>query len=284
MKKEIIDLYEVFGLDRKDGVAGYMTAYTIDDYGYCKGRIRPAMLVIGGGGYSFVSEREKEPIAIAYLNQGFNVFVLDYSVAPVCYPTQLIEGCMAVAYIRENADRYLVDKEHICAIGFSAGGHFCGMLATLYGEQIVKETLGKHAENCRLDGVILSYAVLSAYGKIHQGSIKNITGGDEEIRKKMDIPAMVTENSVPAFIWTTVDDGCVPSESSLLMAMAYKEKGVPFDFHMFQTGCHGLSLATKEVAPPTSGMHVNVPVQAWLPLSVTWLNSRGFVIKNKNEI
>ena len=284
MKKEIIDLYKVFGLTRKDGAQGYLTCYTIDDYGFCKGRMRPAMIVVGGGGYSYVSDREKEPIAISYLNQGFNVFVLDYSVAPLCYPTQLIEGLMAVAYIRENAQSLNVINDKICAVGFSAGGHFCGMLATLFNEKVVEETLGDHAKNCRLDGVILAYPVLSAYGKIHEGSIKNISGGDEQITKKMDIPAMVTENSVPAFIWTTVNDGIVPSESSLLMAMAYREKGVPFELHMFENGCHGLSLAKEETSPPTSNIHVNIPVQAWFDLSVTWLNSHGFTIKEKNEI
>ena len=174
-----------------------------------------------------------------------------------------------------------IDKEHICAIGFSAGGHLCGTLATLYDSKDVLSAFGERKVNCRPDAVILSYPVLSAYGKIHEGSIKNISGGDEQIRKKMDIPAMVTENSVPAFIWTTVNDGIVPSESSLLMAMAYREKGVPFELHMFENGCHGLSLAKEETSPPTSNIHVNIPVQAWFDLSVTWLNSHGFTIKEK---
>ncbi len=281
MNKEIIDLYKVFNLERQDGAEGYLTCYTIDDYGYCKGRMRPAMIVVTGGGYTHRSEREKEPIAMAYLNQGFNVFVLDYSLAPLYYPTQLIEGLMAVAYIRENAQSLNVINDKICAIGFSAGGHLCGMLATLYNEKVVEEMLGDHAKNCRLDGVILSYAVLSAYGKIHQGSIVNISGGNEEIRKKMDIPNMVTENSVPAFIWGTVNDNGVPSESGLLMAMAYRAKGVPFEIHLFEDGVHGLSLANKEVASCAEG--VNVPVQAWFDLSVTYLKRNGFVIKNKGE-
>ncbi|MBR2449304.1 MAG: alpha/beta hydrolase [Clostridia bacterium] len=282
MKRDIIDLYAYYGLTRPEGGQGYLTCYTLDDYSFCAGRTRPAMLVVAGGGYSNVSGREKEPIAMSYMSKGFNTFILEYSVKPLSYPTQLIEGCMAVAYIRENAESLHVIEDKICAIGFSAGGHLCGMLATLYADQDVKNALGEHANNCKLDGVIFAYPVLSAYGKIHQGSIVNITGGNEELRKKMDIPKMVDENSVPAFIWTTVNDNCVPSESSLLMAMAYKEKGVPFELHMFENGVHGLSLSNEETAPPTSQhAHVNVPVQQWLDLSIVWLNYKGFVIKNK---
>ena len=281
MEKRIIDLYDYFNITRPSDAKGYLTCYIIDDYGFCEGRIRPAMLIVGGGGYAYVSEREKEPIAISYLNEGFNAFILDYSVAPISYPTQLIEGCMAVAYIRENAQSLRVIEDKICGIGFSAGGHLCGMLATLYADKDVKERLGEHTKNSKLDGVILAYPVLSTFGKIHQGSIEKITGGNEELRKKLDIPKLVDENSVPAFIWATVNDNAVPSESSLLMAMAYKKKGVPFELHMFEDGGHGLSLATEEVAPPLNQSSVNVPVQAWFDLSKTWLKQRGFIIKNK---
>ena len=78
-----------------------------------------------------------------------------------------------------------------------------------------------------------------------------------------------------------MDDNGVPSENGILTAMAYKEKGVPFEIHLFQSGVHGISLANKEVAAYPE--IINVPVQAWFDLSVTWLNSRGFTIKNKGE-
>ena len=41
---------------------------------------RPGMLVCPGGGYSFCSAREAEPIAFRFLSEGFNCFILDYTV------------------------------------------------------------------------------------------------------------------------------------------------------------------------------------------------------------
>ena len=41
---------------------------------------RPAMLVIPGGGYNFCSDREGEPVALAFMAMGFNAFVLRYSI------------------------------------------------------------------------------------------------------------------------------------------------------------------------------------------------------------
>lgn len=282
MIKEQIDLYSYFDLEKQEGAAGILTAYTIDDYGFCKGRLRPAMLVIAGGGYREVSLREKEPIAIEFLSKGYNVFTLDYSVKDFKHPTQLIEGCMAISFIRENAEKFHVNPQNVGAVGFSAGGHLCGMLATMFADKEVFDALGERAKLCRPDAVILSYAVLSAYGKIHEGSFKVLCGDDDEIRKKVDLPNRVTESSVPAFIWCTVGDTVVPCENSLLMAMAYREKGVPFELHIFERGRHGLSLASKETT--TLPGHIKDPVQKWVELALTWLGVQDFSIKNASEL
>ena len=282
MNKNVIDLYEYFNLEKAEGAVGVLTAYTINEYNFCPSRTRPAMLVIAGGGYRAISQREKEPIAIEFLAKGYNVFILDYSIAHYKHPTQLIEGCMSIAYIRENAAKLKVDPEHIGAIGFSAGGHLCGMLATMYNDPEVIEALGEKAKLCRPNAVVLSYAVLSAYGKIHAGSFNILCGEDDDgtIRKKVDLPSRVTEDSVPAFIWCTIGDTVVPCENSFLMAMAYREKGVPFEFHTFEIGGHGLSLSTMETAAPSAPYQNNIPVQAWVNLMFNWLNGKGFVIDN----
>ena len=235
------------------------------------------MLIVPGGGYSFCSEREREPIANYYIAEGFQSFTLDYSVAPVKYPQQLIEGCMAVAFIKENAEKFYVDKNHVATIGFSAGGHLAGMLATITGEQVVKDALGDRANLTRPDAVILAYPVITFGEFAHKGSADNLCGDNNDLKEYLSLEKRVDKNSSPAFIWATANDGGVPSENSLMMAMAYKKNNVPFELHVFENGAHGLSLANEEVDA------VNVPVQAWKGACATWLKSRGFVI-NKRSI
>ena len=52
-----------------------------------KQRMHPAVIVCPGGGYSMVSDREAEPVALKFVAEGFNVFVRKYSIAPytACY-------------------------------------------------------------------------------------------------------------------------------------------------------------------------------------------------------
>jgi hypothetical protein len=55
MKTEKIDLYGYFGINRPSGASGYLNAYIIErSEEFSKNRIRPAMLVIAGGGYGMV--------------------------------------------------------------------------------------------------------------------------------------------------------------------------------------------------------------------------------------
>lgn len=267
-----IDLYEYFGLIRPEGAKGYLDVFAYDKtVNYATNRIRPAMLVIAGGGYGYVSPREQYPVALKYVSEGFNSYILDYSVLENAkYPIPVIEAVMAVLYIRETALEYGTNPKKVCGIGFSAGGHLVGMLATAYNNKEVKSVLGEKVANARLDGVIFSYPVILTENT-HAGTIQNVTGGDKTLYPIVEISKNVNSQTPPAFIWTTVNDDAVPSESSLELACAYKRAGVPFELHMFENGVHGLSIATEEVNSP------NLAVSEWVKLSIIWLKNNGFV-------
>ena len=144
MQAERIDLYRYFNLKRISGHGGYLDIYAPFEVSEIKPKLRPAMLVMAGGGYSFVSRRESAPVAFKYVANGYCAFVLDYSVN-TAYPVPLVEACMAIAYIRENASKYRVDKNLVAAVGFSAGGHLAAMLANICDEKEVVEILGRSA-------------------------------------------------------------------------------------------------------------------------------------------
>lgn len=53
-------------------------------------------------------------------------------------------------------------------------------------------------------------------------------------------------DTAPAFIWHTFDDAAVPIQNTLLYANALAAAGVPFEYHVYPSGVHGLSLANRE--------------------------------------
>ena len=138
MKVFDIDLYAYFGLDKPEAGRGLLTCYELAVTPEISlERKSPAILIMPGGGYQGVSDREAEPVALTYTAAGYHAFVLRYSTAPAGFPTQLREAAMAMIYIRENADALHVRSDRVAALGFSAGGHLCS--TTLHWISSVKK-------------------------------------------------------------------------------------------------------------------------------------------------
>ena len=220
-----VDLYDYFNIESNGATGGCLTVYARTESKEIKKRVRPAMLIFPGGGYGMLSDREGEPVALKYLNNGFCSFVLSYSIK-TAYPAPLIEAMLAVRYIRENADEYGVDKNKVCAIGFSAGGHLAGLLATVKDGEAALLNLKR--EQITPDAIILSYPVVTMGEYTHGGTRCNITGEEVALYGKLSVEKRVDKTTTPAFIWHTYEDNCVPVENALMLADAYRRKQIPY--------------------------------------------------------
>lgn len=236
---------------------------------------RDAIVVLPGGGYSFLSEREGEPIARGFLQAGFNAFVLYYSINENAkFPGPLQELSMAVAHIRRHAAEYNVDPARIFVTGCSAGGHLAASLGVFWDEPFAAFPGMAPGEN-RPAGMILSYPVATLLDSTHGGSRDRVLGRsegepvDEALALRYSPAENVSEKTVPAFIWQTESDGCVPVENAMRIATAMISRRIPTELHIFPKGNHGIALATEETC---SGypVHVNPHVAHWLPLAIEW--------------
>ena len=179
MTVETIDLYDYFKLPRSGAKKGILTAYRHGQFTELQvKKRRAAMLVLPGGAYAMVSQREAEPVALRYFAEGLDAFVLDYDVAPKHYPTQLLQAGMAMLYLRREAGSLYIDDEHIAAIGFSAGGHLCGCISLLWDDPALRAAFGAECEQIRPDASVYSYPVVTCDpAKAHLDSFRNFCGG-----------------------------------------------------------------------------------------------------------
>ena len=282
-----VDLYDYFKIAKPEGARAFLNCYVRDNsVEINSNRKAPAMLVLPGGGYGMVSDREGEPIALSFLNKGFNCFVLTYSVAPIRFPYQLTEAVMAMNYIRLNAEDLNIDANMVAAVGFSAGGHLCATLGSISDCDAVKAVFESKVD-AKPNAVILSYPVITCHNeKGHVGSFDNLLGVENKDKyNELDVVNLIDEKSAPAFIWATYTDSVVPVKNSILVAAAYENAGVPFSLHIWGRGVHGLSVADKTVYgkvvegyPNLDGMSKSVT--SWVDMSIEWLEEMGVAIKD----
>ncbi len=235
-------LFERIPLSAEDDNV-YLESYIADPLGP---KPRKAMLVLPGGGYGCIcSDREGEPIALAFMPYGYNAFVLHYTVGrQKPFPAQLIEVSTAIAYIRDNAVRYGIDPEALFVVGFSAGGHLAASAATCWKLPAVEAALGRPHGYNKPTGVMLIYPVISAEWRVK--TFENLWCTDtprEEQLLATSLEKHVDADSAPMFLVHTADDPAVNVGNTLVMARACAEAGIPFETHIYPFGPHGMALA-----------------------------------------
>lgn len=238
---------------------------------------RPAMMICPGGGYDFVSDREAEPVALDYLAAGYTCFVLHYVVKEkAAFPHSLCDLMHAMAYVRENAERFAIFPDKIGVIGFSAGGHLAASLGVFWQDEQVLAAAGCTAEQVRPNALLLIYPVIDVASRTHGGTAKNLVRETPVEEKAAMLEKLSLQNQVrgqvpPTFIFSTFYDNAVPVESSLWFAEALLQNEIPFEMHIAQDGVHGLALANRITARTPDGL--NEGVSEWPRLSIRWLDN-----------
>ena len=204
--------------------------------------LRPGMLVCPGGAYAYCSPREAEPIAFRFLAEGFNCFILDYSVNKK-YPAPHLDLALAFSYIRQHEKEFDLIPNSLSIVGFSAGGHLVTSYGYLYPE-LAKE-LKITEELPRPFTIVSAYSVTLMGVQTHGGSRDVICGEDKELEKKLDVPSHITSKYPPTFIWGTKDDQVVPYVNSYSFAEELGKNNVFHEYHMFDSGWHGSSLCNR---------------------------------------
>lgn len=282
MINETVDLYGYYG-EPKNGEAGALLSCWVQKTpaAVSPDRVRPGILILPGGAYHHTSEREAEPVALRFAACGYAAFVLHYSCAPSRFPTALREAAMAMRYIRERSEEFGIGPHMLAALGFSAGGHLCGTLGTLFDSDEVADIAPP--EVIRPDALCLSYPVAVSWGRTHEESFRNLCGADEALARRLSLEGLVRADMPPVFLWHTRDDASVPCRNSLILAQAMEEHGVDFAMHIYRKGKHGLSTADAMAYPSYGLPQISPDVPGWIDACIRVFAEWGLRITDREE-
>jgi acetyl esterase/lipase len=232
-----------------------------------------AILIIPGGGYKWVViDKEGFEGARHFSAGGTIAYVLRHRLphqrwsAGAEAPLQDAQRAMRV--IRSRAGRDGIDTSRVMVMGFSAGGHVAGMLATGFDAAVYSPVDSADALSARPDAAALIYPVATMTRPFaHEGSRLHLLGNaptDEAVtawslenRVRADIP--------PVFLMHAADDAAVSVENALLLHASLRAKGCTVSMHLFEAGGHGFGL--RGIA--------GTPLEAWPSLVVAWGRAKG---------
>ena len=247
---------------------------------------RPAVIVCPGGAYTYLADREGEPVALSFMQKGYDAFVLRYSLGErSAYPSPLDDISRAVWFVRSHADEWEIDPDHIAVCGFSAGGHLCSLLGTQWNTPGLCQRLGIPEGGNRPNAMIMCYATTGEYaiegsaprtatkstGRVAAACGAMLSG---KVRPETVTVNYVSADTAPAFIWQGREDFLNVLENIHFAEKMY-EVGAPFELHIFGNGSHGMSLCMPQTSYFDKTYSVNM--DQWFPLCVNWLNDQfGF--------
>ncbi len=231
-----------------------------------EGQNLPAVIVLPGGAYFALSDREGAQVAKYFAEKGFAAFVLRYSTmhpsfdAPETlinphtrFPEPLHQLAVAIKLLRDRAEDFGLDPKRICLMGFSAGGHLAANYCNVWASDEVSEALGLEPEEIRPAAAILCYAAtrLSRTSKTMNLAVFGPRDSyPQELLDSYCAAENVNRCTPPTFLWHTVTDRMVPVTQTYEMAKALAEEGIIHEVHIFSEGDHAMGLSDGLPAEP----------------------------------
>ena len=222
---------------------------------------RPGMLVCPGGAYSFTSPCEAEIVAFRFLSEGFNCFVLDYSVKKK-YPAPHLDLMVAISYIRDHEEEFRLLPDSLSLVGFSAGGHLISSYSYLYKELAKEYSFDEKL--VRPFSIVLGYPVTLTNEYSEKTSLQYISGGDNSLIEKLSVPDHIDSSYPPTFLWGTKDDQVVNQKNFYALDESLTKAKVKHQTNIYESGPHGLSLVNRSCHKKESLSAKLRPIRNWI--------------------
>lgn len=212
-------------------------------------RTGQSVLVLPGGGYGMVSAPKEGHRPAQFLAvHGIASAVLEYRHAPQRFPVPLLDAQRALRLLRRQARVHALDPARAGAMGFSAGGHLTGLLATQDGHP--DGVVGDDADalSPRPDFAALVYPVVSLIESwSHFGSRDNLLGPkvNPELARSLSLEQAISAATPPCLIIHGLGDDLVPVENALALLRGLKASGVAAELHVYADLPHGCGLAAN---------------------------------------
>lgn len=234
------------GDQRQEKADLYLPAHEADSGAH------PAVVIIHGGGWTGGDKgaAREQNIGNTLAAQGYVCMSINYLLQPKegerIWPRNLHDCKTAVRWLRANAGRLHIDKEHVGVIGGSAGGH----LALMVG--VTDQGSGLDPEGPYGDQSCAVQAVVDLYGPIADTARWNKTLVDRDCEEAPELCKQVTPLShldardPPVLVMHGTADTTVELRDSEVLAAALRQAGIEHQLVIVEAAPHSFHLQPKQ--------------------------------------
>lgn len=246
-----------------------------------------AIIVLSGGGYA--SEqlgKEGTPAAQWLAEQGFSVFNTIYRLPAEGWTHKTVawaDAQQAVRLARSLATTY--GYQRVGVMGFSAGGHIAGMIATHSQIDDRHSGIGRMNDqrdaaqslSTRPDFVVMLYPIVSMLPPDNRSHSYKVLLGDWQKKQQMgmitlsalhqaeaaySVETAITSDTPPMFIAHAVDDRIAPVAKSQVLYSKLQQAGVASTLQLYASGGHGWGMGKA-----------NTPTTGWQQAFLDWFEA-----------
>ncbi len=218
----------------------------------------PGIVMIHGGGFNSGQRESYLPMAIRLAQNGYVAAAVSYRLTPMFqFPIPLYDVKAAVRFLRGNASKYDINKEHMGAIGVSAGATWAQFLAITRNVPQFEGTGANREQSSAVDCAI-SYFGRSDMRRAYEGSrnaptvLPLLFGGDRDHAMDAHLRGSplqwVTPDSAPILAIHGTRDQNVPFEQSVILIEKMRAAGVESELETIAEAGHGFKGADDERA------------------------------------
>ncbi|SDL73656.1 Acetyl esterase/lipase [Franzmannia pantelleriensis] len=219
--------------------------YLPDDHG---NGLRPAALVVHGGGWQRRDRSDMDGIALRLAQAGFVAINVEHRFAPAYqFPAQLHDLQIAMRWLHQHADEWRIDTRRLVGAGFSSGAHLVGLLGLSADRPELATPYG--GEHTRLQAVLAGGMPTDLF-KFNDGRlvVQFLGGTRAEVPEQYRLasPARQLGDSAPAFfLFHGTQDRLVPVDHAKDFHQALLDRGIHSELYLQRLRGHLTSFVTR---------------------------------------
>ena len=244
-----------------DGIALKMDIY----YPKAVNTFLPAVVYVHGGGWTSgdKSTGAGSRTIPELLSRGYLVASINYRLAPQYKIQSQIEDIKcAIRFLRAKASDYGIDKEHIGAIGGSAGGHLVSLLGTSDVSAELEGSGGYHDQSSRVQAVVDLFGpadLVTMFQNYSAAQLKILFGTNSpysDVVRKVSPVNYITADDPPFLILHGDKDAVVPPIQSEILYRKLTDAKVPATLVIVKNAGHVFTPVGEPISPSQDEINI----------------------------